>query len=83
MVFVPSPAVRVNGTDELKLVDDVTVTKVAAEQSDPFAIRYPVTPTSSVALSATVTATLLVEAVPLLITTDAFAGGVVSAGAAE
>jgi len=51
-------------------VVEVTLTKLGAEQSLPFATRYAVTPTASVAWRRRLTLVELVNAFPLLIVTD-------------
>jgi hypothetical protein len=81
-VFEPSPLVRAWEIVVLKLVADVTETKEAPEQSEPLATRYAVTPTASVALSASEAVVLFVNDAPPLMTTDGLAGGAVSLGAA-
>ena len=81
-VFEPSPLVSACEIVVVKLVADVTGTKVAPEQSDPFATRYAVTPTASVALNARDTVVLFVNAAPALIETAGLAGAVVSVAAA-
>ncbi|KUG04056.1 hypothetical protein ASZ90_018582 [hydrocarbon metagenome] len=65
-VLLPSPASRSQGILVLKFCVLVTVVVVAPEAFVPFATRYPVTPTLSVADRFSVTLVELDKAAPLL-----------------